>query len=47
MAVSVEAVEGVGVVVSISGFKSPLNANAPTATAAQAAAAAMPMAIKE
>ena len=41
--VSVEAVEGAGVVASISGFKSPLNANAPTAMAAQAAAAAMPM----
>lgn len=40
--VSVEAVEGAGVVASISGFKSPLNANAPTAMAAQAAAAAMP-----
>ncbi len=33
---------GAGVVASISGFKSPLNANAPTAMAAQAAAAAMP-----
>ena len=40
--VSVEAVEGAGVVASISDFKSPLNANAPTAMAAQAAAAAMP-----